>query len=239
MTPISRPRCVLTGSSSGIGLALARRLLASGWEVLGLDRQPAAGGLPDGFTSMPCDLASWTEADTAAFRRHLGTAPVEAFVHCAGAVRSGGAYDTKPEDAALLHRLHVEAPMRLMALLQGRLGSGGRVVLVASRGVLGRANRAPYAASKAAQVGLARSWAVELVGQGITVNVVAPAATDTPQLTDPLRGAPPKVELPLGRLVTPEEVAGTIAFLLGPDAGAITGQTLFICGGASLGIQQG
>jgi 3-oxoacyl-[acyl-carrier protein] reductase len=239
MSASARPRCVLTGTSSGIGLALARRLLGSGWEVLGLDCQPAPGDLPEGFTALQCDLASWTDADTAAFQRHLGAATLQAFVHCAGAVRSGGAYTTSLGDAAFLHRLHVEAPMRLMALLRGRLASGGRVVLVASRGVLGRANRAPYAASKAAQVGLARSWAVELIEQGITVNVVAPGATDTPQLVDPLRGAPPKVDLPIKRLITPQEVAGTIAFLLGSDAGAITGQTLFICGGASLGSTHG
>lgn len=230
------PRCVLTGSSSGIGLALTRRLVGSGWQVLGIDAQPSPIDSSDAFTSIQCDLANWTEEDSVNFSSRLGDGPVQAFVHCAGLVRSGGAFDTRPEDAELLYSLHVKAPIRLMAALERHFVDGGRVVFVASRGVLGRANRSPYAASKAAQVGLARSWAAELVGRGITVNVVAPGATATPQLVDPLRGAPPNVALPINRLITPEEVAGTIAFLLGPDAAAITGQTLFICGGASLGV---
>ena len=83
-------------------------------------------------------------------------------------------------------------------------------------------------------VGMARSWAAELAPRGITVNVVAPAATDTPMLSDPARnGVKPKLP-PIGRYVKPEEVAATVAFLLRPDAGAITGQQIIICGGASL-----
>jgi NAD(P)-dependent dehydrogenase (short-subunit alcohol dehydrogenase family) len=226
--------------SSGIGLALARRLLDAGWQVLGLDRQPPPP-LPAGLRFHRCDLSDWQAADDAAFESLLAEgggvhAGVHAFVHCAGIVRSGGAFDTDVDDAALLYRLHVEAAIRLMGGLKQHLADEGRVVLVASRGVLGRANRVPYAASKAAQLGLARSWAAELVRRRITVNVVAPGATDTPQLVDPARGAPPQVDLPIGRLINADEVAGTIAFLLGPDAGAITGQTLFVCGGASLGI---
>ena len=70
--------------------------------------------------------------------------------------------------------------------------------------------------------------------RGITVNVVAPGPTDTPMLSDPGRAhTPPKLP-PLGRLVTADEVAGLTAFLLGEDAGAITGQQLVQCAGASL-----
>ncbi|WP_108259639.1 SDR family oxidoreductase [Mangrovicoccus ximenensis] len=68
----------------------------------------------------------------------------------------------------------------------------------------------------------------------ITVNIVAPGATDTPMLRDPARAAERPKMPPVGRMVRPEEVAGTVAFLLGPDAGAITGQSLVICGGGSL-----
>jgi len=75
---------------------------------------------------------------------------------------------------------------------------------------------------------------MELLPRGITVNVVAPGPTDTPMLNDPTRaGTPPKVP-PLGRLIRPQEVAGLVSFLLGPDAGAITGQHVVMCGGASL-----
>jgi 3-oxoacyl-[acyl-carrier protein] reductase len=158
-----------------------------------------------------------------------------AFVHCAGVMRVNRIADADMAQGDLLWRLHVGAPSMIMRHLAALLpDQRGRVVLLGSRASLGRAERGFYAASKAAVTGLARCWAIELVGRGITVNVVAPGATDTPMLTAPDRGAPAQLSLPIGRLIRAEEIAGTITFLLGPDAGAMTGQTLFVCGGGSL-----
>jgi NAD(P)-dependent dehydrogenase (short-subunit alcohol dehydrogenase family) len=82
---------------------------------------------------------------------------------------------------------------------------------------------------------MARSWAKELAGRGITVNVVAPASTSTAMLNDPQRtGTPPAALPPIGRRIQPEEVAALVVFLLSPDAAAITGQEIHICGGSSL-----
>ncbi|WP_265442232.1 SDR family NAD(P)-dependent oxidoreductase [Bradyrhizobium sp. SEMIA] len=81
---------------------------------------------------------------------------------------------------------------------------------------------------------MARSWAIELAPRGVTVNVVAPAATETPMLKDPARAdVAPKLP-PIGRYIRAEEVAHAVAFLLSPEAAAITGQQLVICGGSSL-----
>ena len=94
--------------------------------------------------------------------------------------------------------------------------------------------RSQYAATKAAMIGMTRSWAAELMPRRITVNVLAPGPTDTPFLHHPSRAlTPPKVP-PLGRFVQVEEVAALAAFLLGPHGGAMTGQNLVMCAGASL-----
>jgi 3-oxoacyl-[acyl-carrier protein] reductase len=110
----------------------------------------------------------------------------------------------------------VDAANRLADALLPRMAAAGRgrVVLVGSRTSHGHARRSQYAASKAALVSLARSWAAEVVDQGVTVNVVSPAATDTPMLADPARaGTAPKLP-PMGRLIRPDEVAALVAFLL-------------------------
>jgi NAD(P)-dependent dehydrogenase (short-subunit alcohol dehydrogenase family) len=234
------PVCVVTGSASGIGLALVHRLLRDGWQVVGIDQAASPPGLDDAryrhhrlaLDDQPA-VAAWCRAEAP----HFGVGGLTALVHGAGVVRASDVADFDAAQADFMWRLHVTSVSTLCQGLQSCLADGrGRVVLVSSRAVLGRAGRSAYASTKAAQIGLARSLAAEWVSRGITVNVVAPGATDTPMLRDPQRGLPPKVDLPIGRLVTADEAAGSIAFFLGPDAGAITGQTLYVCGGASLGI---
>jgi NAD(P)-dependent dehydrogenase (short-subunit alcohol dehydrogenase family) len=217
---------IVTGASSGIGAAVCRRLLRDGWQVTGISRRQPV----DGVTWLPADLTSPESlrpllADVLAPR---------AVVHAAGLQRSAPLGELSTADGELMWRVHVEAATVLMDTLTSRLPDGARVVLIGSRTMSGVPGKSQYAATKAALLALARSWAAELVARGITVNVVAPGPTDTPMLSDPGRAhTPPKLP-PLGRLVTADEVAGLTAFLLGRDAGAITGQQLVQCAGASL-----
>lgn len=220
---------VVTGSSSGIGQAIAGRLLGDGWAVAGLDVSPPALAHPR-FSAHAVDLA---DGDATA-RVAAVLAPAEALVHAAGIMRGGAIGEVAAGTAGLMWRIHVAAAQVLGAALLPRMAAGGRVVLIGSRAAAGAPGRADYAATKAALVGLARSWAMELLPRGITVNVIAPAATDTAMIRDPARAGIPLRLPPGGRLITPEEVAGLAAFLLSVEARSITGQTVTICAGASL-----
>ena len=220
---------VVTGVSSGIGAAIAARLLREGWRVTGLSRTDP--GLRDpGFAHRGVDLL-----DPARLPAALEGLRPTALVHAAGLMRAGSLGTLDAEAGRTLWRLHVEAASLLADALVPTMPDGhGRIVLIGSRTAAGAAGRSQYAASKAALVAMARSWAIELAPRGITANVVAPAATETPMLHDPARSALPPRLPPIGRYIRPEEMAATTAFLLGPEAGAITGQQIVICGGSSL-----
>jgi 3-oxoacyl-[acyl-carrier protein] reductase len=113
-------------------------------------------------------------------------------------------------------------------------GRRGRIVLVGSRVSRGAPGRGQYAATKAALVALARSWAAEAVADGVTVNVVAPGATQTGMSQDAARQSVPQRVPPIGRLIRPDEIASLVGYLLSDAAAAITGQEIQICGGGSL-----
>jgi len=218
---------IVTGASSGIGAAVARRLLDEGWSVTGISRSAPA----DGVEHVSLDLA---RASATELRAALAGLSATALVHAAGVLRVGRLSELDMEAGAAMWRLHVEAACLLAEAVLPKMPHGGRIVLVGSRTSAGSAGKSQYAATKAAMVGLARSWAAELITRGITVNVVAPGATETPMLQDPARGGIPPKPPPIGRFIRPEEVAALIAFLLSSDGGAITGQQMTVCGGASL-----
>jgi 3-oxoacyl-[acyl-carrier protein] reductase len=220
---------IVTGSSSGIGAAIATRLLADGWRVTGLDRAAPTITNP-AFSSIAIDLGL-----RAARRDEIDRIEtVDALVHAAGIMRGGRLGELDHDAGDLLWRIHVDAAIRLADHFAPRLSDGGRIVLIGSRAAKGVAAKSQYGAAKAALTALARAWALELVGRGITVNVVAPAATETAMLVDPDRAILPPETPPLGRRIRPGEVAALVSYLLSEDAAAITGQEISICGGASL-----
>ncbi|MBV8912413.1 MAG: SDR family oxidoreductase, partial [Acetobacteraceae bacterium] len=188
------PHAIVSGASSGIGAAIARRLLDDGWAVTGISRSAPA----EGIAHVPLDLAM---ADAEEVRTALADVPAMALVHAAGVLRVGGLGELDREVGREMWRLHVEAACLLAEAVLPRMPDGGRIVLVGSRTSTGSAGKSQYAATKAAVVGLARSWAAELIARGITVNVVAPGATETPMLQDPGRGSVPPKPPPIGRFI--------------------------------------
>lgn len=227
----SARHAVVTGSSSGIGKAIAQALLDSGWAVTGLDLSAPTIENPR-FQAVQVDLADAASLDAAAARLH----GVDALVHAAGLLRLGSIGGLDHAAGELMWHLHVDAASRLAnALADAMAAKGeGRIVFIGSRVAQGMAGRGQYAATKAALIALARSWAAELAPRGVTVNVVSPAATQTAMAQDPARAATAPKLPPIGRLILPEEVAALVLYLLSPSAAAITGQDIQICGGSSL-----
>lgn len=196
--------------------------------MTGISRRPAPFDHP-AFDHVSLDLA-----DVDAIAAAVADIAPTALVHAAGVLRVGQLGSLDHDEGAAMWRLHVDAAERLANALAPRLTQGGRIVFIGSRTASGASGRGQYAATKAALVALARSWAIELAPRGVTVNVVAPAATETPMLKDRSRAdVAPKLP-PIGRYIRSDEVAHAVAFLLSADAAAITGQQLVICGGSSL-----
>ena len=223
------PHAIVTGVSSGIGEAIVAALLDQGWQVTGLSRRAVTRDSAR-FRSVQVDMS-----DEPALIRTLADLPVpDALVHAAGMMAAAPVGEINLGVSSRLWSLHVRAAEILTSRFAAEMQPGGRIVLIGSRTSRGAANRSQYVATKAAMVGMARSWAMELAPRGITVNVVAPGATETPMLSQPGREASSPVVPPIGRLIQPQEVAALTAFLLSPQAAAITGQEMVICGGASL-----
>jgi len=240
MTAQGTGTVVVTGGSGGIGATIRDTFLAAGRSVVNLDvaECPRRDARLDSrrLDLADLDAVAATAADIAA------QAQVDTLVHNAGVLRPALLGEVRQEDYAFLSRLHVESLIALaQAFLPAMKAAGfGRIIIISSRAVLGLQTRTAYSATKAAQLGLARTWAMELGPSGITVNAIAPG----PVITDQFRAAVPEGDpreaaiaegLPMRRLGRPEDVARVVGFLAEPASDFITGQTWFVCGGASLG----
>jgi NAD(P)-dependent dehydrogenase (short-subunit alcohol dehydrogenase family) len=234
-------RVVLTGASSGIGLATAEAFLNEGYEVISVARRPCPLR-SERLRSIMVDLTD-AEATRSAVVALAAEAPATTIVHCAGDIREKPIEDTRIADLAALANLHMTAALSLVqanlsAMKEARYG---RIVLISSRAVLGLAKRTAYSSTKAGMLGLARTWALELAPHGVTVNVVAPGPiADTEMFEDVIPRDSPKMttvvrQIPVGRFGEPSDVARAVMFFADPKSSFITGQTLFVCGGTSVG----
>ena len=250
--PLTGRHAVITGASRGIGAAVALELGRLGAELTIIGRslpalRTAAGRLRDEsgarVTEAACDVT-----DGEAVAKLAGALSGVSIL-----VNNAGGADTAPfsrTDPALWRRMidlnltSVYAMTR--ALAPAMLAAGwGRIVNIASTaGLKGYAYVSAYVAAKHGVVGLTRALALEFARTGVTVNAVCPGYTDTPMLAGAIANIASKTRKtadearhqlaaanPMGRLVTPAEVAATVGWLCRPESASITGQAVAIAGG--------
>jgi len=235
-----RQVAVVTGGASGIGLATVERLAEDGFAVAAIDRNDAAIAQARGRISRPA--VTWHAADVT--DRAAIKAVVAAQPRIDVAVCAAGVHWLVPLREATEEQLRKMLDVNLVGVFIcaqeciRRMGPGGRVILISSRAALGSgAGSTAYVASKAGVVGLTRAMAMELRQDRIAVNSVAPGFTDTAMTrgVTPAQFAAYEALEPSGKAAKPAEIANAIAFFASPRTSFVTGQTLFVDGGKSLG----
>lgn len=226
-------RALVTGAAGGIGRATALALQEAGATVIGLDLAASEQDVP----VLACDLAS--EADikgaVAEGARRLGGYDI--LVNNAGILQEAPLARISADHVDRMFAVNVRGAILVTREALPHLANGGRIVnIVSELAYLGRADASVYCATKAALLGLTRSWARELAPR-ILVNAVAPGPTNTPllgfdSLTERQRAQ--ETMHPLGRIGRPEEIATAVVFLAGPGATFFTGQCLGANGGAAM-----
>lgn len=248
---------VVTGAARGLGAAAARRFAAEGARVVLADideagAQECASEIdPTGqrCLAVRCDISKPEDCDrlVASAEAFFG-APIDVFLAHAGVGFVGRLTEAEVDKIRLAIEVNVLGSIfSARSALRSLVKSPRASLLFTSslQGVMGRSLRSVYTASKHAIVGLTKGLALEYGPQGVRVNSIAPASTDTPHLRSMLAQTTDDVDeavrnvaasMPLGRLPTPEDFADTAVFLASPAARSITGHTLLLDSGAAAGI---
>ncbi|SFI41009.1 3-oxoacyl-[acyl-carrier protein] reductase [Bosea sp. OK403] len=233
------PVAFVTGGASGIGRATVLRLIADGFHVVAADRDAeklAALGVQDQTGRLETCVLDVCDrpAVAAAIAK---PASLDALICVAGAYQPRAFDEISDADFRMMLDVNLLGVFIAAQEAARRMQAGGRIVTVSSRAAIGGTNFAHYVASKAGVIGLTRAMAMELRPRQIAVNSVAPGFTDTPMTRAMPADQYAKAQAlePSGQAAAPDDIAGAIAFLASPATKFITGQTLFVDGGKSLG----
>ncbi|HSS67488.1 MAG TPA: beta-ketoacyl-ACP reductase [Nocardioidaceae bacterium] len=228
---------LVTGGNRGIGRAIAQSFVDAGDNVAITYR---SGEPPEGFLAVKCDITDADAVEAAFTEIEAAQGPVEVLVANAGVTRDTLLLRMSEDDWATVIETNLTGTFRTVK----RASKGmlrlrrGRIILISSVvGLLGSAGQVNYAASKSGLVGMARSIARELGSRSITANVIAPGFVET-DMTDVLpddKKAEYVAAIPLGRMTTPDEVAGVVRWVASDEAAYITGAVIPVDGGLGMG----
>lgn len=229
---------LITGATKGIGLETSKQLAAIGYQVIGIARSAPEKSFPGLF--IPCDLSSIEQTEKV-LQSIKASHHVDAVVNNVGVAHPQwlGEIDLKVLHEVLDLNIRVAVQVAQAFVSQMKEKKWGRIINIASRSVYGVRGRTGYVSAKNGLVGCIYTWALELASYNITANAVSPGPTETElfHLTRPKGSDEEKIALaavPMGRLGRPSEIAAAIVFLISEEASFITGQNLFVDGGASL-----
>jgi NAD(P)-dependent dehydrogenase (short-subunit alcohol dehydrogenase family) len=225
---------IVTGAAGGLGGRIGERLADAGHDLLLVDLDPAVEEVAAAQAARAV-VADLTKADGVEAVLEAAGDDVAVLVNNAGITRDARATKMTEENFAAVIEINLVAAMRLTLALEPRYREGAAVINMSSRASLGNFGQANYSASKSGLVGFGRALAQRWAPR-VRVNAVAPSLVDTPMT----QAMPPDVlakmiaRIPAGRIGTPDDVAGIVAFLASPAAAYVTGQVIFACGGRSV-----
>jgi 3-oxoacyl-[acyl-carrier protein] reductase len=242
---------IVTGAARGIGAAIAHRFAADGMSVgvVDLDEQgserTAKEIIENGGRAIPigADVADETAAGNAVLQTAAELGPVTVLVNSAGIIRDNLIFKMSTVDWDSVMDVHLRGAFLMTRAAQAQMTQAkwGRIVNISSTSALGNRGQANYAAAKAGLIGFTKTLALELGRFGITANAIAPGfvETDMTAATAARQGldfdewkSSIAREIPLGRIGQPEDIAAVASFLCREEAGYVSGQVIYVNGGA-------
>lgn len=235
--PSAGSSALVTGTSRGIGTAIARRLLDDGMAVVGASRGPSPLSHPN-YSHLRVDLADPEQCDDLVRAALEITGTLDVLVNNAASIAYGRCWEVDDDTLDALLAVNLTAPFILSRAAarhwtaRGRPGVIVNICSIESDVAIGTPPQAAYAVTKGGLVGLTRSLATDLAAQQIRVNGVAPGVIAT-ELTPSSDGVGPPMA-PLGRMGNPAEIAAAVAFVASDDATYMTGEIVYVDGGYRL-----
>ncbi|HEY6687292.1 MAG TPA: 3-oxoacyl-ACP reductase FabG [Propionibacteriaceae bacterium] len=242
---------IVTGAGRGIGAAIAHRLAADGMSVGVVDldeqgsRRTAKEIIENGGRAIPigADVADETAAGNAVQQTAAELGPVTVLVNSAGIIRDNLIFRMSTADWDSVMDVHLRGAFLMTRAAQTHMTQAkwGRIVNISSTSALGNRGQANYAAAKAGLIGFTKTLALELGRFGVTANAIAPGFVETEMTaaTAARQGLDFEEwkssiarDIPLGRIGQPEDVAAVASFLCSEDAGYVSGQVIYVSGGA-------